>query len=59
MVKSRIKFVGDLDYATPEEFTNLDYGQEVIDQYSKGQKIPILVLEIEDLSASSCIVLAG
>jgi len=59
MVTNRILFVGELHYATPDEFTNVDYGHDVIDQYSNNQKIPIRILGIGDCKKPSCIIVGG
>jgi len=59
MVKSRIKFVGDLDYATPEELLEAENGKEIVVQYSDAQRIPIRVLDLGNRGESDCIVLAG
>ncbi len=59
MVTKRILFVGELRYATPEEFTNVDYGKEVIEKYSSNQQIPIRIIGIGDCKKPSCIIVAG
>ncbi len=59
MIYSKIKFVWDEIYVNPEEIADAENAQEVINQYSCGQKIPIRILEMHDHNEPRFMILAG
>ena len=58
MFYTKIKHIWDLFYVNPEEIADSENAQEIINQYSGNQKIPIRILVIGDRE-NGCVVIAG